>query len=496
MRSRFGTLPLAAMIAATALVGCQSGRDHAGADKVGGSNGPLVLRLGSNDAADEPDTPLVEYFARQVEKLSGGKLRVRVILQAAGDTKPDTEARIAKKVRGGELDLGWIGARAWDQLGLRSFQALQAPFLIDNYAVLDRVTTGPLATEMLAGLKGENIVGLALVPELLRHPVGGRHPLVTPSEFARARLRDWPSRVTDSLLRALGATPVHVGNAEVPSASASGRMNATEASFGNAPSDGIVTANVTFFGKALTLFAGRRSFASLTPAQQAILRAAARRTLHHAADHPVPSALAFEGVLARQYCRHAGHVAFASSRDIEALAHAVRPVLAALERDAQTKRLIGEIRELKASLPPPPRIAVPSNCLWMRQAPRPAAATERSPSALNGTYRWLLTESMARSFGSPATDPGNTYPTVITVILRDGRFVDPNSRPRNAGTYTISGNTIVFGGKYIGRDLSFTFVRERDGSVRLKPVLPMERGDQFVWSAALWHRIGPAGRVT
>ena len=65
---------------------------------------------------------------------------------------------------------------------------------------------------MLAGLKRDDVVGLALVPELLRHPVGLERPLLSPADFAGARIVDFPSRASDSLLRALGATPVHLSN--------------------------------------------------------------------------------------------------------------------------------------------------------------------------------------------------------------------------------------------------------------------------------------------
>src|SRR5205823_12456223 len=98
------------------------------------------------------------YFAAQVAKRSGGRLRVHVILGAGGDQVATTEANIVRKVRSGKLDLGWVGARAWDGFGIRSFEALQAPFLITDYTLLHRVATSPLAPKMLAGLRSQNVV--------------------------------------------------------------------------------------------------------------------------------------------------------------------------------------------------------------------------------------------------------------------------------------------------------------------------------------------------
>ena len=128
----------------------------------------------------------------------------------------------------GRFELGWIGSRAWDRLGVTSFQALQAPFLVTSYALLDRITTGPLAARMLAGLDGHGFVGLALVPDRLRHPIGVEHPLRSPAEFAGARVRVIPSRATDALMRALGAMPVHVSNGDIDGAMARDAIDGTE----------------------------------------------------------------------------------------------------------------------------------------------------------------------------------------------------------------------------------------------------------------------------
>ena len=379
MTTRSGAVAFAAIVAATILVGCASDRGHAGADKAGGSHAPVVLSLGSRDAGSDPDTPLAEYFAAQVSTISGGRLRIHVVLDAAGDDVPDTEARIVRMVRDGRLDLGWVGARVWDELGVTSFQALQAPFLIDSYPLLERVTTGPLAREMLAGLKRDDVVGLALVPELLRHPVGLKRPFLSPADFAGARIVDFPSRASDSLFRALGATPVHLSNTAV-GAIATQHVDGEESSFERAWIGSVVTANVTFFGKALTLFAGVRAFGELSPAQQDVLREAARRTLLHAATHPVNDALAFEGVLARQYCHTPGRIALASDSEIAALVRAARPVYAELNRYLQTRARISRIRQLKAMLRRPRTSSFPPGASRIAVPPARRASCARRAS--------------------------------------------------------------------------------------------------------------------
>jgi len=469
-------------------VGCGTRHRSSVADKAGGSGGgPVVLRLGVSDGPLLAESRLARDFAAQVAQRSRGKLRIELVFQAAGSSTPDVEARTIELVRAGRFDLGWVAARAWDELGVTSFQALQAPFLITNYPLLDKVLTGPLATEMLAGLKDEDVVGLGLIPGLLRHPIGMKRPLVSLSDFAGARVRDLPSRASDALLRALGAVPVHVSNDDV------GRdalIDGTELSIINAPIGGILTANVAFFPKVLTLFAGKRAFAGLSDEQQAILHTAAGRTLGHNASFPVRTALAFEGVLARQYCHLPGRIVLASKEERAQLVRAARPAYRLLERDPQTKTEIAQIRAMKAALPTPPPIVVPSSCLGPGQ--HIGLGAERSPSILNGTYHRLLTAVVARAFGLSATGPGSSFPLVITAVLRNGKWMANSDQPPDVGTYSVSGNEVVF---RLGIDvMRFTFLRDPNGTLHLRPIPPMDRGDQFVMAGAPWLRVGPSTR--
>src|SRR3954451_7064977 len=105
---------VAFVLAAGLLAGCGSGA----ANKAGGSSTPVVLRLADSNNSDQPDTGALEYFAAQVAKRSGGSLRVRITYRAAGSATPYVEERTIGAVQAGRFDLGWIGARAWDEVGV------------------------------------------------------------------------------------------------------------------------------------------------------------------------------------------------------------------------------------------------------------------------------------------------------------------------------------------------------------------------------------------
>jgi hypothetical protein len=113
---------------------------------------------------------------------------------------------------------------------------------------------------------------------------------------------------------------------------------------------------------------------------------------------------------------------------------------------------------------------------------------ERAASLLNGTYRWVQTEAAARAFGPPASDSGNRYPSLTQAVLRDGNWIWTTGGLGDRGTYTIAGSAITFVSP--GSSLTFTFRRDEDGTLHLKAVQPMDRGDEWVWSSGPWHRIG------
>ena len=307
---------------------------------------PVVIRLGTGDPRGRPDTPVVERFAEAVEEMSDGGMRVEVVWEAGGDSSVPGgfEQGVVGLVQDGELDLGWIAARAWDTVGVTSFQALQAPFLITDHELLTEVLAGSMADEMIVGLDDVGLVGLGLYPDGLRYPLGYTAPMTSLEDFDGADIRLVPSEATEALVRALGGRPVYglTGDA-LDAAIASGDVDGTEVSLGLAtsiaPKGSVVTGNVVLFPRVNTLFAGQDLMDSLSDEQAAILAAAAEETYAFAASTTIEDFRAF--------CEAGGEVVIASEVDVAALERAARPVYRLLEADARTKAFIDEIHGLK-----------------------------------------------------------------------------------------------------------------------------------------------------
>ena len=338
---------MAAAIVAMLLAACSSGSEG---DKAGGDAAPVTLRMVTVEDRGAPYADGVAEFARHVEDLSAGSLRIDIVWNGAveyfGAFGPGADQKVAGLVQDGELDLALIPARAWDELGVSSLQALQAPFLVSSEDLVEQVVQSELAEELLTGLDQAGVVGLALLPEGLRHPVGFEHPLLRLADFSGATIRSLPSNVSHRLLEALGAKPVDISGDAFFVAAKRGEIDGAESGFawgGTMPSPSTFTANITLYPKVNALVASEDAFGRLSDEQQEILREAAAKALRYVVQN-APT----EAERAAVYCRNGGAIAFAAEADVAALERAAQPVYEALEADPLTKELIGQIRAMKA----------------------------------------------------------------------------------------------------------------------------------------------------
>jgi TRAP-type C4-dicarboxylate transport system substrate-binding protein len=340
-------------LAAIAVIGTAISAGCSGGDKAGGSGGIVTLRLATDDAPDATASQQIKEFARQVRRLSDGRLRIHVGWQANGTDQRYRRAfdqQTARKVIDGKYELALVPARAWDVFGVTSLQAIQTPFLVNSDALLDKVTSDPVVEKMLSGLDHVGVVGLALWPEALRHPVGFGHPLRSRSDFAGKGIRAIRSKLTWEILRALGARPFDLAGDALGRAIDRGQVSGAESEIGlvrlgNLARPGIVTANVTLFPRANTIVANRAAFERLTHEQREALRKAGAETLRRVvASRPT------DVEEARSACSDGIQLVVASDADIRGLVRATRPVVARLERNDLTREAIQRIVALRGTV--------------------------------------------------------------------------------------------------------------------------------------------------
>jgi TRAP-type transport system periplasmic protein len=332
MRPNRAVTALPALLAVLAVVGCGA----SGADKAGGERAskPTVLTL-ANVTGDGIE---LQPFADAVEKRSGGTLEVKLrSFWRRGEA--DAEPNLIRDVKAGKADLGWAGTRAFDDVGVTAFDALNAPLLVDSLPLERAVLQSPLAGQMLDGLEPAGVTGLGILPGPLRRPLGVAR-LVRPQDYAGATIALARSQVGARTLEALGARGAWLpatgsiegyDGVEQQIASIAGNHYDATASH--------LTANVVLWPRPLVLFANPEALSSLTDRQRDALMGAAKDALAPTFAFQQKDEAENTAVL----CRRGVKFETAGKADLAALRQAVQPVYDRIGRDARTKAAIARI---------------------------------------------------------------------------------------------------------------------------------------------------------
>jgi TRAP-type C4-dicarboxylate transport system substrate-binding protein len=393
-----------------------------GADKAGGAEGrkSVVMTLGNHDYLETD--PTAASFVAAVKRLSNGSLKLDV-REGWRFYDLDYERGTITDVVHRDIDLALVGARAWDNAGVTSFRALVAPFLIDSFAYEQRVLESPLVDQMLKGVESRGLVGLALLPGGLRRPLGISRPLVAPRDYENAAIAIRLGGVAKATFQALGGSSSAFQAQQLPAFDGSELDVTTILNNRYDLHAKALTANVVLWPKPTTLVMNRKAYDSLTSDQQQLLRDAARETLG-----PLLKALqGDEQASLAALCQDA-HLALvsASSGDRAALRRAVQPVYDELERDSLTRKLIAEIEDLRAGLPP----SQPLRCSGARP--------KISRTAIDGRWRADLSAESLLAAGA-SKEEIDLVEGPITLEFGAGRWVARMTKSASVfrGTYDI-----------------------------------------------------------
>ena len=401
-----------------------SGGDKAG----GGSTGapPLVLTLESEDDLSLTGAP---EFAAAVDRVSGGRVRIDIVPAGRG-TEAEFEKGVVEDVRDGKAQLGIGDARVWDTLGVRSFQPLVAPFLVDSLELERRVLESPLATRMLEGVEHAGVIGIALLPGPLRHPFGISRPLLGPDDYRGATIGIRPAGLMRATLRALGAdAKVYVPG----SLSGLDGLDSNPKAIDYNGWEGALTTNVVLWPKPYTIFMNRDAFDALTSEQQEILRDAGREALAPELDD---LARGGSDALSKACADGALTLVSASVADLAALRKAVQPVYEELESDPDTGKLIDEITEMRSAAPAP---ALP-------RCRRALGSATVGATALEGRWKLTFTPDDLVAVGIPRKSLQKDLPAIVHAIVTfapNGRYSGTaNGEVTVRGTYTVRGDVV------------------------------------------------------
>ena len=345
------------------------------------------------------------------------------VIYHAGGQAGDLEQQVAADVIAGAVDMAVVPVRSWSDVGVTSLQALGAPFLIDNDALLTAVTTDDaLVQPLLAGMQEQGLVGLAVWPEGLRHPFAfdqNGEPLVSPADFKGQKIAALPTKAQREVIETLGATLVDTMDRDA--ALADGSLRGGEGGLLALTLNGFptTTADVTLYPKIEVMVIEDATWSRLSPAQQAIVKAAAIAARDQAVEEHPSSA-----DLAKKYCAIGGTVVLAGPANVAKFMDAVKPIYDRLESDPVTSTALDAIRALK--------IATTSSDPTMGCKP-PVSATATIPPVEPGPEIGMV--------------PDGTYmqpPMSMDDLLAKG--LDERNARNNAGTWSmvVNGSTLVW----------------------------------------------------
>ena len=440
---------LASLALVATLAGCGAfGNKTAAADgKAGGSVAitPVVLRmLNPNGEWDSED------FVSEVQKVSKGALRIEAVddwHQDAADSET-REHNVIDAVRAGEAPLAITAVRAWHDQGIRSFDALIAPLLIDRTEVQTAVLHSQIPTDMLAGLKGSGLTGIGILPGSLRHPGGITRQLVDVADYRGARILLGPGAVGERWLEALGATPEPslFGN-DLDLAADDGFEIQTFSLPLVAPKS--FTSNVNFGPRPLVVYGNAVALATLSEQNRTFLLDASRAALNTKANNDHAIELESVGVLCRS-----GTVSLvqATPAQITGLHSKAEPVYRWLRADEPTAGFMDRIQQLADSTPVDPNnalvcpTAVQTSAAGQNQrAQASAAASVATP--VDGTYTVNTTLADLEANGSPpdAWVPENWGDSVY--VFAGGRFATTQQNDQACtwayGRYAVDGDVLT-----------------------------------------------------
>src|SRR5262245_531052 len=457
---RRGLLAITVVLTMVTITACGGTTDRSATADTADSPAPaaeaitLVVVHNSHESSEQ-----MLAFGQEVERLSAGTLKIEFRPEWRMD-EVEFEAGTVADVQAGRFDIGWLGARVFDEVGVTSFQALLAPLLIDSHDLQEAVFEAGIPGEMLAGLDTVGLTGIGVLPGPMRKVLGVSKPMTAPSDFTGTTIGHQDSAVAHQTLTALGAIAV-----ARPTGSDLEGLDGYEQQLvsilGNHYEEvaKYVTANLNLWPRPLVIFMNGDAFDALSPENQRVLRDAATAIT----DDALAAARAEDADTAPLLCDAGLTLALASGSDLAGLNAAVQPVYAKLATDPQTKADLDAIAALKSRVGAPPD-----------SAPCPPSGPAADSFVTPGRYE--------------ATIAAGTFTMVV-----EGEFLtilDPGGDVGFKGRYTTSGDRIEVsdGPDTVTARWSF------DGKqIRFTDVNPEGSPFESVWEAKPWVLAEPAG---
>lgn len=190
MRIRFALAGLVAALVATGAVQAQDFK-------------PRIVRFGYGLVDNSNQGRAARMFAQEVEKATGGKMKVRAI----GNASLGSDTQMQQALIGGAQEM-MVGSTA-TLVGLVPEMAVwDTPFLFSNAKEADVVLDGPVGDKIKAKLEAKGMVGLVYWENGFRNLTNSKRPVAKLEDLNDIKLRVMQNNVFLDSFKTLGANAV------------------------------------------------------------------------------------------------------------------------------------------------------------------------------------------------------------------------------------------------------------------------------------------------
>jgi TRAP-type transport system periplasmic protein len=171
---------------------------------------PRLIRFGYGLVENSNQGRAVKHFAEQVEKASGGKMRIR----AVGAAALGSDVQMQQALIGGAQEM-MVGSTA-TLVGIVKEMALwDTPFLFNNSAEADAVLDGPIGSKVMAKMPDKGLVGLVYWENGFRNLTNSKRPVTKAEDLDGIKLRVMQNPVYLESFKILGANAVPMAFSEL-----------------------------------------------------------------------------------------------------------------------------------------------------------------------------------------------------------------------------------------------------------------------------------------
>ncbi len=174
---------------------------------------PRLIRFGYGLNEQSNQGRATKVFVDEVDKLSGGKMKVR----AFGAASLGSDDQMQKALLGGAQEM-MVGSTA-TLVGITKEMALwDTPFLFNNAQEADAVLDGPVGTKVKAKLEDKGLVGLVYWENGFRNLTNNKRAVAKLEDLDGIKLRVMQNNVFLDSFRTLGANAIPLPFSELFSA--------------------------------------------------------------------------------------------------------------------------------------------------------------------------------------------------------------------------------------------------------------------------------------